>query len=95
MDDALARAASEVASMPVPWMNEGRLYSRDYASVSGSIALVHQVPRDAGWRVVATDQQGEYFRYKAGRIYYCGHRGRLFQPKACSPELIGCTPSST
>lgn len=85
VDDALARAASEVASMPVPWMNEGRLYSRDYASVSGSIALVHQVPRDAGWRVVATDQQGEYFRYKAGRIYYCDTEGDSFKLEGMQP----------
>ena len=93
--DALARAATEVSSMPVSWLDEPGLYSSEYAGVSGSISLVHEVERDAGWTVVASDEEGEYFRHKAGRIYYCDTQAMPLSFMECSLEPIGCTPSST
>lgn len=68
--DAQERVRTEHAALPVSWIDETDLYTGDYAQVTGSLALVNDFAHPEGWTVVATDEPGNYFRQKAGRIYY-------------------------
>ena len=68
--DAEARAVAETGSMPVAWLDEPDLYNGDYASLTGTLTLANPVEHPRGWTVVASDEPGDYFAQKAGRIYY-------------------------
>lgn len=68
--DAAAFAACQRAAMPADWIDEPSLYSQHVGTVSGILSLRHDFAHADGWTVVMTSEKGDYFRQKAGRIYY-------------------------
>lgn len=72
IEDADNRAEREIQKLPHRWIGvESEIYSRQLCCVSGTLTLKEAIkePID-GWTIVLTDQQGDYYKQKSGRIYY-------------------------
>lgn len=68
--DAYGFAARAESSLPLPWLEEPGLYTGNYGSIAGSLKPESELSEGERWIVVATDCAGEWFRQKAGRIYW-------------------------
>lgn len=93
--DALARAATEVSSMPVSWLDEPGLYSSEYAGVAGQSRLYMKLNamRVGPW--LLRTRKGNTSGTRRGESTIAIPKAMPLSSMECSLEPIGCTPSST
>lgn len=85
--DAYDFAAKAEARLPLPWLEESGLYTGNYGSLEGLLKPVSMLSEEERWTIVATDSAGEYFRQKAGRIYWAQSRDGSFRIDKMQPGI--------
>jgi rhamnogalacturonan endolyase len=104
IEDAKKRVVKEQNKFPYSWVNENsELYPKELGDLEAKINTSKEIPETAHWMVVLSDQKGDYYHQKAGRIYYTDsdHDGK-FKINNIRPNryfvtayIVGSTDSKT